>query len=133
MPIIRRFLILGLVAMLAGCGSQTSGQQDRTDVANLAHVFHQYNTAVVHDLAQQASVCKTARSRVEGVSPLIVSHNSTRIQKQAVAINSARADAVAGFRDCEHAAASLNYPLMVQAQEKLAAANRQLAGARAKT
>lgn len=133
MPMIRRFLILGFVVMLAGCGSQTSGQQDHTDVANLAQVFHQYNTAVVHDLAQQASVCKSARSRVEHVPPLILSHNSARIRKQAVAINSARADAVAGFRDCEHAAASLNYPLMVQALEKLAAANSQLAGARVKT
>jgi hypothetical protein len=132
MPITRRLLAVGLLLGLAGCGSQTQGQQDRTDVTDLARALRQYNAAPVHSLAQQASACATARGQVQRVPPLN-SHISGRYQKEAALINTARADALTGFSECAKAAADLDYPLMVQAQAKLAAANSDLAGARGKT
>lgn len=131
MPIVRRLLFLSLLIPLAGCGSQTAGQQDHADVADLARVLHRYNTAAVHSLAQQASVCKSARTQAQRVPPLNT-HVAVGVRKQVTYINAARADAISGFRDCANAAAALNYPLMVQAQTKLQAANSQLVNARTK-
>lgn len=132
MPIIRRLLVAGLLVTLAGCGSETAQQRDRSDVADLARVLHQYNAATVHDLAQQASICKSAWVQAQRVAPLNINVHGASL-KQAALLDSARANAVTGFHDCASAAASLNYPAMVRAQAKLVAANTELSSARGKT
>lgn len=122
---IRRFLLVSAAcALLAGCGTASTGAQ-------IEAALTQYNASRPHDLAETGRVCRRAADQLRSSGGLTAFASPPSSQKnQAHALDVAMHDALAGFADCDAAASTLDYPRMVQAVQEIAQANAWLATAR---
>lgn len=125
-----RLAPIWFLGFMTACGSTTYQQSASDATSHLASALKSFDTSAQTDLASTGSACKAAVGAVGSASALDKSPPSGVFKAEAAALKRAYNLAHAGFSACESAAASLDYPQMVEAETDIKAANRWLAKAR---
>lgn len=121
--------VLALVLFLSGCGSSASDSV-RSSVSNMQSAIQAYNNARPSDLAGTAAACRTALDDLNKNKDIVTAKLSGSQAREQRALKSAYMSARSGFLACASGAASLDYPALVIAQQRIAAANAAIARAR---
>jgi hypothetical protein len=123
--------LLGLSVLFVDCGSQSYGETARTSISSMQSDIASYNRSRITDLKSTAAACTRALGRLNGAGPLLKDSPPERYRALIGDLRSVVSMARRGFADCAHAASTLNYLLMFQADREIAAANRWILRARA--
>lgn len=131
-----RKTLLGLAALslcvtLVGCGSQSYQDTARAAISSLQSDITSYNRSRLTDLKSTAAACTRALHGLAAARALEKNSPPNQYRPLMAVLRTVVSMAQRGFADCAHAAPTLNYPLMFQADREIAAANRWILRARA--
>jgi predicted secreted protein len=118
---------IALCLLLSGCGAHGYPQAAGDEVGSLQAALQAYQADRPHDLASQASACRTALSKLGDKALPVPTH---RYAREGAALNRAYRTARLGFRQCEIAARTADYPLMVAAMSNFDQANASISRAK---
>lgn len=131
MRLTRTFFLALVPLALSACGAQSNDDAIRTSVSNIASVLQTYDNSRPTSVKATGAACGRAwRNLQSDRQALARKPNQAHHAAALRALRQAYRLSEQGFSQCLRASRTLDYPLMVQADQQFAAANQWIERAR---